>query len=230
MALQHIYQKIQKIRIAKMGNKANKKHICDLYNKEKKESKFFEIPPYQRLYAWGKDEIEILLDDMKKAHNDNKKEYFIGNITTSIDKDDKDKFVLIDGQQRLTTLWFIGFYLASQNCPNWKEFIMQGENLRIAMPIRDNEQNSLTNLAKKIVDGKHKFEQDKDDKVNLFKELQNIHQKIIEAFSCIELWFKNIEKIKENEIKDFARYIYTKVCFVFVTLAQNTDLNRFLCE
>lgn len=95
------------------------------------------------------------------------------------------------------------------------------------MPIRDNEQNSLTNLAKKIVDGKHKFEQDKDGKVNLFKELQNIHQKIVEAFSCIELWFKNIEKIKENEIKDFAQYIYAKVCFVFVTLAENTDLNRF---
>ena len=32
---------------------------------------------------------------------------------------------------------------------------------------------------------------------------------------------------KENEIKDFAQYIYTKVCFVFVTLAENMDLNRF---
>lgn len=204
-----------------MKNNAEKKMI------EQIQTYRFEIPPYQRLYAWGETEINTLLDDMKKAHNDNKKEYFIGNITTSIDKDDKDKFVLINGQQRLTTLWFIGFYLASQNCPNWKEFIMQGENLRIAMPIRDNEQNSLTNLAKKIVDGKHKFEQDKDGKVNLFKELQNIHQKIVEAFSCIELWFKNIEKIKENEIKDFAQYIYAKVCFVFVTLAQKTDLNRF---
>lgn len=92
------------------------------------------------------------------------------------------------------------------------------------MPIRDNEQNSLTNLAKKIVDGKHKFEQDKDGKVNLFKELQNIHQKIVEAFSCIESWFVNGKGI---DLANFAKYIYENVCFVFVTLAQNTDLNRF---
>lgn len=186
--------------------------------------KSFEIPPYQRLYAWGETEINTLLDDMKKAYNDNKKEYFIGNITTSIDKDDKDKFVLIDGQQRLTTLWFIGFYLASQNCPNWKEFIMQGENLRIAMPIRDNEESALKALAGKIAD--FKSENDSNKKLSNFLP-SNIHEKIKEAFECIESWFENIEKIKENEIKDFAQYIYTKVCFVFVTLAENTDLNRF---
>ena len=140
--------------------------------------KSFEIPPYQRLYAWGETEINTLLDDMKKAYNDNKKEYFIGNITTSIDKDDKDKFVLIDGQQRLTTLWFIGFYLASQNCPNWKEFIMQGENLRIAMPIRDNEESALKALAGKIAD--FKSENDSNKKLSNFLP-SNIHEKIKEA-------------------------------------------------
>ena len=218
---------------------AKVKHICNF-----RENELFEIPPYQRLYEWKKEQIETLLDDMKKACDESKENYFIGNITTSIktNKDGQDNkndetnkiYVLIDGQQRLTTLWFIGFYLANRECECnndkqkvWQNFILKGDKLRIDMPIRDNEQNSLTNLAKKIVDGKHKFEQDKDGKVNLFKELQNIHQKIVEAFSCIELWFKNIEKIKENEIKDFAQYIYAKVCFVFVTLAENTDLNRF---
>lgn len=206
------------------GNNAKRATIGGVIDNVSLLDKSFEIPPYQRLYAWGETEINTLLDDMKKAYNDNKKEYFIGNITTSIDKDDKDKFVLIDGQQRLTTLWFIGFYLASQNCPNWKEFIMQGENLRIAMPIRDNEESALKALAGKIAD--FKSENDSNKKLSNFLP-SNIHEKIKEAFECIESWFENIEKIKENEIKDFAQYIYTKVCFVFVTLAQNTDLNRF---
>lgn len=209
------------------------KRLYDLY----KENKTFEIPPYQRLYAWGETEIHTLLDDMKKACEldkkdekvEDKKEYFIGNITTSTDKDDKDKFVLIDGQQRLTTLWFIGFYLASQNCPNWKEFIMQGENLRIAMPIRDSEEKALKELARKILRNqinknlaKYLISNDKD----IDEKMKNI----ISAFEHIESWFENIEKVKENEIKDFAQYIYTKVCFVFVTLAQNTDLNRFFVQ
>lgn len=192
------------------------------------QGKFFEIPPYQRLYEWEKEQIETLLDDMKKAFETNKeKEYFIGNITTSIKSKNEQKiYVLIDGQQRLTTLWFIGFYLASQNCPNWKEFIMQGENLRIAMPIRDNEENALKELAKKIIDGKYKFKQDKDNKIAAFKESSNIHQKIIEAFSCIESRFVNGND-KNIDLANFAKYIYENVCFVFVTLAENTDLNRF---
>lgn len=129
---------------ATIGGKVDKDNINLL-------DKLFEIPPYQRLYAWGETKIHTLLDDMKKAYNDNKKEYFIGNITTSKKVENgQEIFVLIDGQQRLTTLWFIGFYLSSQNCLNWKEFILQGENLRIAMPIRDNEENALKELAKKL--------------------------------------------------------------------------------
>lgn len=193
--------------------------------------KSFEIPVYQRLYEWEKEQIETLLDDMKKAYNDNKKEYFIGNITTSKKvENEQEIYVLIDGQQRLTTLWFIGFYLASQKCgewqKKWQKFIIQGENLRIVMPIRDSEENALKELTKKIIYGKYKFKQDKDNKIAPFEESQNIHQKIIEAFSCIESWFVNGNG-KNIDLANFAKYIYENVCFVFVTLAQNTDLNRF---
>lgn len=129
--------------------------------------KLFEIPVYQRLYAWGKDEVETLLDDMKKAFDELKENYFIGNITTSIktNKDGQDNkndetnkiYVLIDGQQRLTTLWFVGFYLASKDSKSWQNFIVQGDDLRISMPIRDDEENALTKLAKNINGAKYGF-------------------------------------------------------------------------
>lgn len=208
--------------------------------------KFFEIPPYQRLYEWEKEQIETLLDDIKKACEldkkdkkvENKKEYFIGTITISAktndkeqDKENNDKtkvYKLIDGQQRLTTIWFIGFYLASRGCTNWQDFIIQKQDdkLRIAMPIRDSEENALKALARKITDLKGENSNKKNEKPFSFPQ-SNINEKIKKAFECIESWFENIEKIKENEIKDFAQYIYTKVCFVLVTLAENTDLNRF---
>ena len=211
-----------------MSNKSTIATIGQVGNVGKTENvsgKFFKIPEYQRLYEWESIHIETLLDDMKRAYDlDKEKAYFIGNITTSIDKNDNNKFILIDGQQRLTTLWFIGFYLASKDCGDWqqkwKEFILQDEKLRIAMPIRDNEEKALKELAKKIKDNK--------DKYNLADSLpSNIHTKIKKAFECIEIWFNNAEKIQEKEVKDFAGFIYTKVCFVFVELAQNTDLNRF---
>lgn len=189
--------------------------------------KLFEIPVYQRLYAWGKDEVETLLDDMKKAFDELKENYFIGNITTSIktNKDGQDNkndetnkiYVLIDGQQRLTTLWFVGFYLASKDSKSWQNFIVQGDDLRISMPIRDDEENALTELAKNI-----------NGKENLAQSLQGygVYQNIIDAFKCIESWFVNGNG-KNIDLANFAKYIYENVCFVFVTLVQNTDLNRF---
>ena len=181
-----------------------------------KQDRIFEIPLYQRLYEWESTEIMELLNDIQKAF-DESKNYFIGNITTSI-KSEKElnKFVLIDGQQRLTTLWFIGFYLASKGCESWQKFIMQGNDLRIAMPIRDSEENALNELAKNI-NGKENLAQ-------FLQQKEGVYQKIIDAFKCIDLWFANGKGI---DLADFAEYIYEKVCFVFVELSQNTDSNRF---
>ena len=36
--------------------------------------------------------------------------------------------------------------------------------------------------------------------------------------------------VDSNQLNCFADFIYTKVCFVFVKLAQDTDLIAFLCE
>ena len=125
--------------------------------------------------------------------------------------------MLIDGQQRLTTLWFIGFYLASRDCGEWKTFITQGENLRIAMSIRENEEKALKDLANNIA-----------GKENLAQSLlgKDIYQNIFEAFKCIESWFASGNG-KDIDLANFAEYIYEGICFVFVELAQNTDLNRF---
>lgn len=219
-------------KIATIGRKVESEKIDHLLDK------FFEIPAYQRLYEWEKEQIETLLDDMKRACDlDKEKAYFIGNITTSKKSENEgEKFILIDGQQRLTTLWFIGFYLASREYKwekeitkrVWQEFILKGDKLRIAMPIRDKEREALESLAKKIQ--KH----NKEEKLEISKDLQGIHKKIIDAFGCIESWFNenfskddNKKEIDFERLNCFAIFIYTKVCFVFVKLAQNTDLNRF---
>ncbi|EAL5740779.1 DUF262 domain-containing protein, partial [Campylobacter lari] len=133
------------------------KSIVNIDNKE--QSIFFEIPPYQRLYEWDKEQIQTLLNDIKTKFDENKKDenYFIGNVVVSkksVKKDQKDddiKHLLIDGQQRLTTLFLIGFYLSynqSNNQSNWKEFIMQDDKLRISMPIREKEEEVLKEFAK----------------------------------------------------------------------------------
>ena len=65
---------------------------------------FFEIPLYQRPYAWTTEHVEELLDDLLDAmRRDSDAPYFLGSIVL-IKSDENAKSEVVDGQQRLTTL------------------------------------------------------------------------------------------------------------------------------
>lgn len=62
----------------------------------------YEVPIYQRNYAWEKDEISALIQDVYDAYTSQKQTYFIGTLV-SFHKGDQI-YEVIDGQQRLTTV------------------------------------------------------------------------------------------------------------------------------
>lgn len=75
--------------------------------------KWYRIPEYQRPYVWGDDQVGELLEDVRRARESNPQaQYFLGSMvlqknqrqtaTTSYEEYD-----LLDGQQRLTTLFLI---------------------------------------------------------------------------------------------------------------------------
>jgi hypothetical protein len=72
----------------------------------------FRIPPYQRGYKWGSEKdqpVESLLSDLKQAWRSKAKEYLLQAITVKKVPGVKSGSVLevIDGQQRLTTLFIL---------------------------------------------------------------------------------------------------------------------------
>ena len=70
------------------------------------EQSTYEIPIYQRNYAWEKDEINALVQDVYDAYiKDATTPYYIGTLV-SHHKGDR-VYEIIDGQQRLTTLRLI---------------------------------------------------------------------------------------------------------------------------
>ena len=61
------------------------------------------VPIYQRNYAWGKDEIDALVQDIRTAQERRPKQnYYIGSLI--VYKRHDGSYEVIDGQQRLTTL------------------------------------------------------------------------------------------------------------------------------
>ena len=65
----------------------------------------YEVPIYQRNYAWGSDQIEQLIEDIRSTKND----YFLGNLI--VNQKENNVYEVIDGQQRLTTLFLLERYL-----------------------------------------------------------------------------------------------------------------------
>ena len=63
----------------------------------------FEIPVFQRPYAWEKGQVDDLLDDLLYAmRRDGDEPYFLGSVV--LIKGDDANSQVVDGQQRLTTL------------------------------------------------------------------------------------------------------------------------------
>ena len=66
------------------------------------------IPQYQRPYSWGNEQCYQLYQDLMDAFVDNEP-YFVGNVILARNKnfDLSGESSVVDGQQRLITLWTI---------------------------------------------------------------------------------------------------------------------------
>ena len=67
--------------------------------------KTFVIPVYQRNYDWKKDNCIRLIDDLKELAITNRKSHFFGSLVVIYNDDGEgQEYIIIDGQQRLTTI------------------------------------------------------------------------------------------------------------------------------
>lgn len=81
---------------------AEQKSLSDILSKREQ----IIIPPYQRPYSWGIEECYQLYQDFLDAYN-LKSDYFIGNIILAVSEKEKKTPRIIDGQQRIITIWLI---------------------------------------------------------------------------------------------------------------------------
>lgn len=65
--------------------------------------KFFEIPKYQRGYAWERRNVQDLFNDIKEA-NEVQAGHYLGTIVLAAKQKEKNRFFVVDGQQRITTI------------------------------------------------------------------------------------------------------------------------------
>lgn len=106
----------------------------------------FLIPLYQRAYAWEEINCKRLLEDLIKVHRNQLTSHFFGSIVSVKENEVDDDLLIIDGQQRITTVSII--ILALKNavlnkeiaCEN-KEFLGEETNSFLYAKLRKSERN-----------------------------------------------------------------------------------------
>ncbi|MEI0612647.1 DUF262 domain-containing protein [Brachyspira pilosicoli] len=138
----------------------NKITLKDLSNKKWN----FIIPNYQRGYKWSEKNINALLDDINSIGENNEKEHCLHNLTVIKYEENNTKYIeVIDGQQRLTTIFLIFNYLKY----NEKKLkINYTLDYQIRWETKHFLDNKLNDVIKKI---KEEYKETKD----LFEEIKN---------------------------------------------------------
>ncbi len=165
----------------------------------KSQEKQFVIPIYQRVYSWEKEQCKQLWDDIiKTGGNDQIEGHFIGSIVfvhDGIYTTNYNELLIIDGQQRLTTITLL--FIALRNYLNDEdEFLEKFSRQKI-------QNRYLINSDEK---GDKKFklflsEPDRDTLLSLIDKDRGkpseLSLKIMENFKLFEEWIrKNTNKLE----------------------------------
>ncbi len=106
-------------------------------------SVYFSIPLYQRLFEWGEEQVIGLLNDLNEHFYKNPhKPYYIGMFTVTKHKNEteKDKYDLVDGQQRFTVIMLMAIAFG------WKDLIGEKE-FRLSLFARKDDSEYLRHLV-----------------------------------------------------------------------------------
>ncbi|PUD73627.1 hypothetical protein C2R72_07415 [Helicobacter pylori] len=177
--------------------KADAMKLLDFIGKS--QEKQFVIPIYQRVYSWEKEQCKQLWDDIiKTGGNDQIEGHFIGSIVfvhDGIYTTNHNEFLIIDGQQRLTTITLL--FIALRDHLNDEDELLEKFS-------RQKIQNRYLINSDEKGDKKFKLILSEPDRNTLLSLIDKDRRKpnepslkIMENFKLFEEWIrKNTDKLE----------------------------------
>ena len=176
--------------------------------------KTFNIPVYQRNYDWKEEQCRKLFEDIQNiVKSDYEIEHFLGTVVFVSSKSEMNfnEYVLIDGQQRITSIMLLLKVLHEKVTDEndkeeiWEEYLINKrapeENLRIRLkPVESDgmpykkliEENDIS-LTSNVCKNYRLFEK-------LIQESNYSVEEIYKALGKIELVYIQLEKEKNRKI------------------------------
>ncbi len=169
----------------------------------------YVIPLYQRAYAWEDEEIVQLIDDI----NDSTGDYYIGSLVVAKVKSKVETYEVVDGQQRLTTLYLLLHYLKSQ---------VGAVEKTLSFDCRPNSNYTLTNIEALLPDEKPLADDEDQIEQSIRNGLKVIHQKFVPEV-------RRGKRVKVGDAIDVDAFVarLKSVILYRIEVPEHTDLNRY---
>ncbi|MGB2728444.1 MAG: DUF262 domain-containing HNH endonuclease family protein [Halobacteriota archaeon] len=195
----------------------------------------FKIPIYQRPLSWEKDNFDQLFEDIFDAMSNNEKQYFLGSIILQEHEHEKNKYYLVDGQQRISALAILMAVIRdSTSNPRLKQkltsYLYQEEDEFNEIPaeMRIIPWEDLKDMFKKYIyepEGIQKFMGDFEHKLIKYNDTQDPQYHLYEAISVF------IEKLEKklnepNDLERFVKYLLKEVYLVYIKTSTFTSAFR----
>ncbi len=182
----------------------------------------FCIPVYQRLFAWDRDAVTCLINDLKKSFDEMREEklesrpYYIGLITST------RNYELVDGQQRFSAMMLIGIVLR-QYYKEWNEFLFAGDKPRLYFEAREQDNVYFSYLLNHPEYLQNTLLTGSPD------EYGKGHQMIKDAIGAICDALNKRESFKSDDYIPFSKYVFENTSFFISTLPYSgtKELNKY---
>jgi len=190
------------------NEKLRLKSIGEILQKLKETKKDFYIPAYQRGYRWGEKQVIELLEDIS-SFSETKEEYDFYCLQPIVVNPNEKYFRVIDGQQRLTTIYLILKYF------NEVEFKKPKSVFNLFFETRPSNE-SFFNLLDNVF-----LENDKVNKEDIDKFYMS------SAYLKIDKWFtKEIEK-NPSFIQDFYPVLLNDIKIIWYEIDSKNEIDVF---
>lgn len=186
---------------------------------------FFNIPAFQRDYVWNEGNVETYFNDIYESFDDNKSEYYLGNIVLA--KENDGLWAIVDGQQRMTTT---SIFVKAQISFLRKYKMADDEILSDFVTVLEKMiRNFDTNTGQRLNRISFLYEENRDFMEELYALThEELSQKNVNTLPvtqrnllrAYEILFTLLEKHFIGEIKkirDFLSYFLNKVLFSVVS-------------
>ena len=169
------------------------------------EQTTYQIPIYQRNYAWSEDEIKTLVSDVYDALTKNDGlPYYIGTLVTY--KRGDSSYEVIDGQQRLTTIYLMLLALKDLKLLA-QETVFSSQLTYMA---RSNSAETLRTLSGP--DG------NRDTSVVMDQGIKRGYEYVLNAIAGI---------VEKKEKEKFTEYFRKNVRLIHYNVPKDVDLNHY---